>query len=484
MKRLYTLLLLTGLWSAASAQQGGQSFTLEQCIQYALENSISNKNSLIDQQIANARVKETTGIGLPQVSGAVSLQHNQKMRRFFGTYVSPADNPEGFSLVPETPGLNTGDVVSGENFFQLKSSGDAGVTINQMLFNGTYFLGLKASKAYRELAVKNTNQTREETVLQVSKAYYGVLINKDRMLLFDNNINRVDSLLRSTTAMNKSGFAEGIDVDRIQVQLNNLKTERDKFAANQELSLYLLKFQMNYPMDDPLEVLGDLSSLQVDENVLDQYSANWDYKNRTEYQVLDANRKLQALDVKSKYAAGLPTLGAFANLGYTTQSNTVGGLFKTETNPNAEFAPGWGPDKWYSYSLFGVNLNIPLFSGLQRNYQVQQSRLALLKIENNIVSLKSSVDLETKQAAITYMNAVRSLKSQQENRGLAERVARVTKIKYEQGVGSNIEVTDAESSLKEAQVNYYSALYDALIAKVDLDKAYGKFTVSQPTETK
>jgi outer membrane protein len=245
----------------------------------------------------------------------------------------------------------------------------------------------------------------------------------------------------------------------------------------------LLMFQMNYPMDQPLDVVGDLSTLQIDENILNQYSANWDYKNRTEYQVLEANRKLQALDVKSKYAAGLPTLGAFANLGYATQSNTIGGLFKTESNPNAEYVPGYGPDKWFSYSLFGVNLNIPLFSGLQRNYQVQQSKLALMKIENNMVSVKSSIDLETKQAAINYMNAVRSLKSQQENRGLAERVARVTKIKYEQGVGSNLEVTDAEASLKEAQVNYYNALYDALVAKVDLDKAYGKFN-TQPTETK
>lgn len=492
MKRLYTLLVLTGLWSAAGAQQGGQSFTLEQCITYALENAITNKNSLIDQEIAAARVKETRGIGLPQISGDVSLQHNQKMRRFFGTYVEPPPPPapgeeeqQSLSFFPETPGVRTGDVMSGQNFFQLKSSGDAGVTINQMLFNGSYFVGLKAANAYRDLAVKNTNQTREQTIVQVSKAYYGVLINGARMQLFDNNIGRVDSLLRSTTALNKNGFAESIDVDRIQVQLNNLKTERDKFFANQELSLYLLKFQMNYPMDQPLEVVGDLSSLQVDENVLDQYSANWDYTVRADYQVLESNRKLQSLDLRNKYATGMPTLNAFANLGYSTQSNTIGGLFKTETDPNAEFAPGYGPDKWYSYSLFGVNLNIPLFSGLQRTYQVQQSRLALQKIENNMVALKSSADLETKQSAIAYMNAVRSLKSQQENQDLAERVARVTKIKYEQGVGSNIEVVDAENSLKQAQTNYYSALYDALVAKVDLDKAYGKFnTQQQPTENK
>jgi outer membrane protein TolC len=481
MKRLYTLLLLTGLWSAASAQQGGQSFTLEQCITYALENSATNKNSLIDQEIAEARVKETRGIGLPQVNGAVALTHNQKLPRFFGQYRTP--DGQGVSFFPATPGVNDGDVMAQENFFQLKSSGDVGVKINQMLFNGSYFVGLKAANAYRDLSIKNTNQTREQTIVQVSKAYYSVLINRARMQLFDDNIGRVDSLLRSTTAMNKSGFSESIDVDRIQVQLNNLVTERDKFYAQQELSLYLLKFQMNYSMDQPIEIVGDLTTLQVDENVLNQYSAEWDYTIRPDYKVLEANRKMQALDLRNKYAAGMPTLNGFVNLGYSTQSNSVGGLFKTETNSNAEFAPGFGPDKWYSYSQFGVNLNIPLFSGLQRNYQVQQSRLALQKIENNMVQLKQTADLEAKQSAIVYMNAVRSLKSQQQNQGLAERVARVTKIKYEQGVGSNIEVVDAENSLKQAQTNYYSALYDALVAKVDLDKAYGKFT-TQPTQTK
>jgi outer membrane protein TolC len=471
MRRISLILALMISAAATYGQQNsnGQSFTLDQCIEYAMQNSPTIKNASIDERIADARVKETRGIGLPQVDASVGIQHNQKLPRFFAQY-----NPdgEGFIDLSSVPGIQAGDVVAMQNFFQLKSSGNAALTISQILFNGSYLVGLRAANAYRDLSVKQAQQTKEQAIEQVTKAYYNVLINKDRIKLFDVNIGRVDSLLRTTKALNENGFAEGIDVDRIQVTANNLKSQRDNFRNLQELGLQLLKFQMNYPMDQQIDVAGDIASLQVDENVLSNYSLNWDYTQRSDYRLLESNRRLQQLNLKNKYAEGMPSLVAFANLGYSTQSPDIGGLFKTESSiPEME---GIGPDKWYSFSSFGVTLNVPIFSGLQRTYRVQQEKLNLQKIENGFTTLRSSIDLQTKQAAITYLNAVTTLKSQQENRVLAENVARVTKIKYEQGVGSNIEVIDAESTLRESQINYYSALYDALVAKVDLDKAYGK----------
>jgi outer membrane protein TolC len=468
----------------AQATQGGQSFTLEQCLAYALDNSNNVKNSKIDEQIAEAKVKETRGIGLPQIDGTVSVRHNQKLSRFFTTYVDPADLPEGsFSFAPQIPGAKTGDVVAGQNFFQLPSSGDAGLTINQILFNGSYLVGLRAANTYRELSERTSNQTREQTIEQVIKAFYTVLINNDRMKLFDNNIARVDSLLKSTKALFENGFAESIDVDRIKVSLNNLNSERTKFYNLQELSVQLLKFQMNYPMDQPIQIEGDIASITIDENLLSNYETEWNYSERTEYQLMETNRKLATLDLKNEYSASMPSLVAFANLGYSTQSDNIAGVFKTNSDKDIDFQ-GYGPDKWYSYSLFGVSLKIPIFSGLQRTYRVQQSKLELQKIENTFSTLKSSIDLEVKQAAINYTNAVTTLKSQEENMGLAKNVARITKIKYEQGVGSNLEVVEAESDLREAQINYYSSLYDAIVAKVDLDRAYGKLDTTAISQNK
>jgi outer membrane protein len=486
MNRHFLLLFALLQCAIAHAQTPtGGTFTLEQSIQYALQSNISLKNAALDEKIAQGRVKETRGIGLPQIDASVSVLHNQKLPNFFGTNVVSSVDPEAFSFIRDVPGAEHGDVVAGKNLFQLPSSGDAKVSISQILFNSSYLVGLQAANAYKDLAAKNHDATREETILNVSKAFYSVLINNERVDLFDANIARVDSLLKTTTALYENGFAESIDVDRIKVALNNLKVEQAKFFRFKEVALQLLKFQMNYPMDAPLEISGDLSTLKIDASVLNEYSLNWDYEARADYRLLAANRKLQSLNLKNKYAEGLPSLVAFANLGYLTQSKEIGGIFKTNTNisDNTD-SGGAGPDKWYSYSNIGVSLNIPLFSGLQRNYRIQQAKLEIQKTDNNFINLKSGIDLEIKQVAAAYLSAVETVDAQKQNSQLAENIARVTKIKFEQGVGSNLEVVEAESALREAQINYYSALYDAIVAKIDLDKAYGKLGTSNDTDNK
>lgn len=477
MKQLFfTLIIAVPLWG--NAQSTSNPFTLEQCITFALENTVDVKNARVDEQIAKARVRETRGIGLPQVDASVGLTHNQKLPRFFGP--NTTDTTE-FSFFQNVEGANDGDIVAGRNFFQLPSSGNAALNISQLLFSSSYLIGLKAASTYKDLASKTTEQTEIQIIENVMKAYYGVLVNNERITLFDNNIARVDSLLRTTRALNQNGFAEEIDVDRIQVTLNNLKSERLKFVNLQNLSMSLLKYQMNYPMDEELSISGNITELTIDEKLFDSYQEGWDFKNRVEYRMLDTQRRLYELDLKNKYAGSLPSLSAFANLGYSTQSPNISGLFKTNTNITDN---GFiGPDKWYSYSTFGVTLNVPIFSGLQRTYQAQQAKLQLLKTQNSVTSLKQGIELSIHQNTVTYKNSIETLKSQDENMDLAEKVARVTKIKYEQGVGSNIEVIDAESSLREAQVNYYNALYDALIAKVDLDKAFAKIDPSKYVTT-
>lgn len=473
MKQFYKLsLVAAGLFLAITVkgqEASPTAFTLEQCIEYALQNTVNARNAAIDEQIAAAKVKETIGIGLPQISGSGSVVHNQKLQRFFGTY---STDPNSISFFPPNiPGAQNGDILAAQNFFQRKSSGNASLGINQLLFNGSYIVGLQASNTYKELAQKSSLRTHEEIVQGVMKAYYAVLINQERTELFTNNIARVDSLYQSTKAMNQNGFSESIDVDRIKVTLNNLLTERDKFANLNDLGIEVLKFQMTYPQDQPLRVLGKIQDVKVDVD-LKQYREGWDYKNRPDYQVLDVNYRLQQLNVKNQYAGAMPVLSAFANLGYFTQSNTVSGLFKTESAVKDDGIVG--PDKWYNYSQFGMNLSIPIFTGMQRHFRIQQEKLKLQKIENNFVGLKSGIDFEIAQASIVFENAMKTLTVQKENQELASKVARVTKIKYEQGVGSNLEVVDAEDALRTAQTNYYTAMFEAMVAKVDLDKAYGK----------
>src|SRR6187551_3156559 len=170
MKRLYQTLLLSLLvpfWANAQTADTTSAFTLEKAIQYAFDNAISMQNSVLDEQISDAKVKETRGIGLPQVSGTATLMHNAKLQRFYTTYVEGAPSFGGdWSKVQ---GIQSGDVVAAQNFFQLPSSGSAGLAVSQLLFNNSYLLGLKAASTYRDLASKTTQQTKEQIIENVTK---------------------------------------------------------------------------------------------------------------------------------------------------------------------------------------------------------------------------------------------------------------------------------------------------------------------------
>lgn len=464
MRKLYTTLFVLMVARMVTAQS--TSLTLDQCIDYALKSNLTLQNSKLDEQSASARVKEIAGMGFPQVNGNVSVTHNQKLPRFFSTYSS-----NSFFFPNPIPGVNDGDVIAAQNFFQLKSGADAALSIDQLIFSGSYFVGLQAANALRDFSVKSTAQSKVTIVENVTKAFYLVTINEQRLNLYENNIARLDTLLRNTSALNAQGFAEAIDVDRLKVSLNNLKTERDKFSAIKSLGIELLKFQMNYPMDQSLVPIGGIETLNPATDV-NAYGNSWDYDIRPDYQVMQTQRRLQELSIRNNYAQALPYISAFANLGMSTQSPTVGGLFKTNTG--IESNNQIGPDKWYGYTRFGLSMNVPLFSGLQRHYKIQQEKIALLKIDNGMKQLKSGIDVEIKQALTDYRNGLAAMESQKMNMELAANVARVAKAKYEQGVGSNLELVEAETSLKESQVNYYDALYQALIAKVNLDRAYGR----------
>lgn len=469
---LLSIMLLSGA-AAYGQTESSPAFNLEQAIQYALQNSVRSKNAILDQRIAKAKVSETFGIGMPQIAGSASVVSNPDLPRFFAQYTGPGGFLGDLSTIQ---GIQVGDVVASKNPFQLKNAGNASLTLNQLIFNGSYLVGLKAASTYKDLAVKTTEQTQEDIIQQVTKAYYAVLINQERGRLFDSNIGRVDSLLRNTRALNQNGFAESIDVDRVRVTLNNLVTERAKFNNLNELGLQLLKFQMNYPQDQPIQVLGDIQDLRVDTTMAQYTRDGWDYRSRPDYKVLEVNYKLQELNLKNQYASAMPVIAAFGTLGASTQSADLAGLFST----NSKFSETGpiGPDKWYGFSQLGVSLNVPIFTGLSRTARIQQEKLKLMQIENNFVGMRNSIDLQIAQASLSFENAIRTLQSQRENQELAGNVARVTKVKYEQGVGSSLEVTDAENALITAQTNFYSALFDAMIAKVDLDKAFGRLLPS------
>ena len=446
-----------------------KTFDVEECMNYAVENEANSKNASLDEEIAELSVKETIGIGLPQINGSANVQHNPDLPRFFSQY-----NPgAGFGISDDDAqslGIQQGDVYGATNFFQLRSNGDINLSATQLIFNGSYIVGLKAARTYKELSRKQKDYTQSELKAAVAKAHFNVLINDERLALYKSNLERMETLFSETQALYESGFAEKIEVDRLKVTLNNAQTQKDNYEDLALLSMKLLKFQMNYPLDEPLELRGSIANFIDGE--IQNVPQDYDLANRSDYQTMVTNKELQELNLKNIYAGGLPVIQAYGTLGASTQSPTFGGLFRTDSDFSE--ASGVGPDTWYSYSVIGLSLNWSLFTGLQRNYQIQQQKVEIKKLNNSLTQFENQIQVEVEQQGILLRNANNNLQIQRENMELAQNIFDISEIKYKEGVGSSLEVVNADNELKQAQTNFFNALFDAVIAKIDLTRAVGK----------
>lgn len=431
-----------------------QNYSLRQALDYALANNVNIKNAQLDTRSAVARVGEVRSIGLPQVTAQAQIIHNLKIQNVIlengaGPFSNPDLPPDAVLAFP----------------FQLKNNAGVTLNANQLLFDGSYFIGLKAASTYKELSQKSLTQSKIGVAEAVTKAYYGVLVNRERLELLNANLSRLDSLFEETKIMYANGFVEKIDADRIEVQRNNLATEKQKVERLVDLSYYLLKFQMGLRMEDPMFLTDSLNDTSLDNYIIPS-SDNFNYSQRIEYSTLQTQKELAYLDIRNNRVGYYPQLAAFGTFGYNPAATKFNNLFDFK-------------ERWFDYSLIGLQLNVPIFDGLRKHYKIQQARLAYEKTNQGMTLLQNSIDLEIKQATITLTNSLESLKSQKRNLELAQEVVRVARIKYQQGVGSNIEVINSEADFKEAQTNYYSALYDAFISKVDLDKATGQLLVTE-----
>jgi len=425
---------------AQPADSTSYNFSLQEAIDYAQTHQTAVLNARIDEDIAKNTVKQTIGIGLPQVSGNANFSDFIKIPT---------------SLLPGEFFGQPGTQIPVQ--FGVKYQSSAGLELNQLLFDGTYLVGLQASKTYKELSNKNLRRTRIETAVAVSKAYYSVLVSGEQIQLLDANIARLKKSLSDTEAMFKNGFVEKIDVDRLTVLSNNLETERENVIRLLTLNVNLLKFQMGMPINGRLSLKDSISSLESFEQT-PVVSDSTAYQSRVEYSLLQTQKRVDELDLKRYKSLFLPSLSGFVNASNNYQSNSFSELF----------------DVNYPTTIIGLRLSVPLISGGQKLYQVRNAKLAVRKTENDLVNLKNGINLEISEAQTAYINGVRSLENQKRNMSLATEVLRVSRIKYEQGVGSSLEVTTAETSLKESQNNYINALYDLLINKINLDRATGK----------
>lgn len=460
-RKSYTLLLaLSVIAFHAKAQDAkSNSFSLQQSIDYAYKNSPNYLNAQSDVLMAKYKRKEVLGMAMPQIGASVDMKNFMKIpTSVLPNFVAPAVygglvqagvapydpqklSPDGYEPIAANFGTT----------FQAQ----AGASASLLVFSADYLIGLKATKEYISLMNINVNRSKADLVSQVSKAYYSVLVNKQRIALLDANITKLEKLLSDTKAFNKQGFVEQIDVDRLEVAFNNLTTEKQKIERLISLSENVLKFQMGYTGSENLTLTDSLSISDKEDLSISKI----DITRRSEYQMLEVQQRLNNINVKRLKYGYLPSLVAYSSFNYSGQRNDLKFFTKEHI--------------WYPTALLGGTLSLSIFDGFQRHYQIQQAKLDFKKGENNLKNLQLAIELEGASAAVNYSNASSSLQVQKRNLDLAQNIYTVSQKKYEQGVGSNIEVINAQQSLKESQANYFNAVYDLLVYKIDYLKATG-----------
>ena len=275
---IFLVLFSFGLFTLKAQQTEPYQFSLQQAIDFALKHQSAVLNADIDVQIAKNKVNETTGIGLPQVSTNFSFQDFVKVP---------------VSLIPgEFFGEPAGTFIPVQ--FGVKYQSTLGLEASQLLFDGSYLVGLQASKTYKELSIRNSKRTKIETAVAVTKAYYSVLVSNEQLSLLDANLTRLKKSLNDTEAYFKNGFVEKIDLDRLKVLSNNLETERQNVIRLLDLNTKLLKFQMGMPIETGLKLTDGISDIQIDTQVLLPDSNA--YINRVEYSLLQTQKKLNELN--------------------------------------------------------------------------------------------------------------------------------------------------------------------------------------------
>lgn len=438
--KYFSIFILALSFAPVSYAQTVIEFSLDKALTYAQANSYEVLAAEISAQDANEQRREFVSIGLPKITGKIGYSH------FLQLPVSVI--PAG-TFGPGTPESRVA--------FGTPNSLDAGLELSTLLFDGSYLVGLRAQDRILDLASLRTDETRYRVQKQVTKTYLSaVLIDANRTFL-EQNLGNLQKLQFETQALYDNGFVEKLDVDRLKLSVSNLEVQLENLNRQEDVILNALKMLTGVPMKNDVKVTSTIEELSA--RVPQEWmSATATFSTRLDWQVINQVIDLNGENTKQYKYGYLPNLVGFASYTQTLQGKNV-------FTDNTGFIPS---------SIIGLQLNIPIFDGFARDAQIQRSELTVKKLELDRRQLERSITMEVQNGQINYTSALSRLDDRQETLNLAEQIYNTSRIKYKEGVGSSLEVTQAEQSLFQAQANYVSALYDLTVAKYDLKYALGK----------
>lgn len=441
----FLLLVFTSLFlikaDAQNEIKNVHAFKLEDCVVYAQKNNVQVKNALLAIEAQIQTNREIGAAAFPTINSSAGTTDYTKIP----TSLLPAQifgGPAG-TFIPVQ--------------FGTKFNANYGANFNQLLFDGQVFIALQARSTSLEMQRKNAALTEENIKANIYKIYYQLSASKTQLNILDANIERLNKLAKDANIMYQNGFAEKLDVDKVNVQLNNLQTEKLKANNAVAIGFMGLKMLMGMPVKDSLVLTEIINEASLTGDVL--IENEFPYALRKDFQYLSTIKKLNQFNIKRYQLSNLPTI-------------SLNGVYSKNAQRQVfDFFQG---GNWYTTSLFTLNVNLPLFNGGATMAKIKRSKIELAQIENQLAGLQNNIDNEITQAKLNYTASMATMQFQKKNMQLAEAVYGQTKKKFEAGTGSNTEISAAGADLVSAQNNYMNALYAALIAKVDLLKASGK----------
>ncbi len=439
-----------------------EQYSLDEAIEYALINSNEVRISQADIAIADAQIKEFRAGGLPQINATGDYNYFLAIpTQIIPDFLGPAVDGRllNYGLIdPAQIMPPSGAGIPAQ--FGLRNSLTFGAGASFMIFDASFFSGLKAISKAKDLARREYEQTEFEIKQNVIDAYLLVAFTEKNTSYLEANIENLTKNLEESRALYENGFIEQLDIDRLELSLQSLEIELEKLSRSKAISKNLLKFQMNFPMDADIAITDDLDKLSdrialAQQQLVDK---EYTYQNRPEYQTIEAGKRLNDLQIENIKSGYYPRLQGFINYSQQLFRNN---LFDGDEN-------GWFPN-----SVVGASLTIPIYDGSRRKAQISQAKLDKEKVMVRQRSFENAMDLEVYNARETYKNALATVENRKKNMDLAQRIYDTTVEKYSAGVGSSVETSQAERELYTAQSNYTEAMYELITATFDLKRALG-----------
>lgn len=441
--KLIVAFLLSSLLYAQE-NEGKYAFTLEEAITHALENNYQAINASRDVDAAKKRKWETTTIGLPQVNANVNYQNNFVLQK---------------SVVPaEFFGGNPGEFQEIE--FGTKHNMTANATLSQLIFDGSYLVGLQSAKVYLQISENAKEKTDIEIREVVTNAYGNVLLANESVKVLESNKKILDQTLFETQETFKNGLIEEENVEQLQITLSQINSSLSNAKRRSEIALNMLKLVLGIDIENELTLKDNLDELANKNIDLATLSSEFNVQDNIDYKISLNTQESNRLLLKLEKSKALPNLAANLNFGYNSFSN--------------EFSFLESDQKWFNYSNLGVALNIPIFSSLGRSARTQQAKIAYEQSKTQLKETEQQLLLEYQTARNDYEYSVEQYQVSKDNLLLAERIERKQGVKFKEGISSSFEYTEAQRQLYATQQTYLQSMIDVINKKTALDKIINK----------